>query len=152
MAIRLEVDFANRIVRISVDGVFTDRTLLDGYLALRNAVMHYDPCACIVDYTGVTYAPISAETVRWVANKAPAVPLECIHVNIAPQDVVYGLARIFQTLSSETRPNLRVVHTMEEALKLIGVPSPTFSLIAPNFSETDLGVDQRPTLSREKAS
>lgn len=133
MAMRLEVDFTNRIVRISVDDVFSDRTLLEGYLALRNAVLHYAPCACIVDYTGVTEAPISADTVRWVANKPPAVPIDCTHVNIAPHGVVYGLARMFQTLSSETRPNLRVVHTMEEALKLIGVPSPTFSSIEPNF-------------------
>jgi hypothetical protein len=152
MAVRLEVDFENRIVRISVDGVFTDRTLLDGYLALRNAVLYYAPCACIVDYTGVTEAPISADTVRWVANKPPAVPMECIHVNIVPQDAVYGLARMFQTLSSETRPNLRVVHTMQEALKLIGVPSPTFSSIEPNFSEPDFGIHPRSTLGREKAS
>jgi hypothetical protein len=36
---------------------------------------------------------------------------------------------MFEQLSTDSRHNVHVVHAMDEALKLIGVPSPTFSLI-----------------------
>jgi hypothetical protein len=48
-------------------------------------------------------------------------------LNVAPESVIYGMARMFQMLSGDARPNFRVVHTMHEALDLIGVQSPSFS-------------------------
>jgi hypothetical protein len=33
---------------------------------------------------------------------------------------------MFQILSSDDRPNFRVVHSLDEALQVIGVPSATF--------------------------
>jgi hypothetical protein len=48
---------------------------------------------------------------------------------VAPQNVLYALARMFELLTTETRHNIHVVHTMDEPLKLIGAPSPRFSLI-----------------------
>lgn len=53
----------------------------------------------------------------------------CLGIIVAPQNVLYGLSRMLELLSTDTRHNIHVVHTMDEALKLIGVPSPTFSLI-----------------------
>ena len=49
---------------------------------------------------------------------------------------MFGLARMFQILSSETRPNFRVVRTMDEALDLIEVKSPMFSPIDADLSES----------------
>ena len=48
---------------------------------------------------------------------------------IAPQNVLYGISRMFERFSTHTRHNIHVVHTRDEALQLTGVPSPTFSLI-----------------------
>jgi len=50
-------------------------------------------------------------------------------VIVAPQNVLYGMSRMFEQFSTDTRHNIHVVHTMDEALQLIGVPSPTFNLI-----------------------
>jgi hypothetical protein len=44
---------------------------------------------------------------------------------------------MFQMLSSEDRTNFRVVRTMDEALDLIGVESPTFSPVEINFGEAE---------------
>lgn len=43
-----------------------------------------------------------------------------------PRDFIYGLARMFQILTEETQPELRVVRTMEEAYRLLEVSSPEF--------------------------
>ncbi len=50
-------------------------------------------------------------------------------VIVAPGDLVYGLSRMFAVLGEETRPNLRVVRTMQEAYSLLEIVSPQFSPI-----------------------
>lgn len=47
-------------------------------------------------------------------------------VIVAPRDLVYGTARMFQVLSERTRKNVHVVRTLEQAYKILGIESPTF--------------------------
>ena len=124
---RLEFDASNKILRLIVDGAVTDQLLLDGYVALQQGRARCGACVCIVDYTGATDINISTPGVRQLANTKPIFPTACLTLNVAPQKLMYGLARMFQMLSSESRPNFRVVQTMEEALALIGVKSANFS-------------------------
>ena len=50
-------------------------------------------------------------------------------VIVASKDLIFGMARMFSILGEESRPHLRVVHTMEEAYELLGIASPQFSRI-----------------------
>jgi hypothetical protein len=85
----------------------------------------------------VTEATFPSEDVRTIARNQPVVSMECLLVAVAPKDVTYGLARVFELLiSEEHRPYVRVVHTMDEALKLMGVTSLTFTPIEDDFRET----------------
>ena len=58
---------------------------------------------------------------------------------------IYGLARMFQILTEDTRPELRVVRTMDEANRLMEVESPEFqpverySVTAKRFMEQETG-------------
>jgi hypothetical protein len=45
---------------------------------------------------------------------------------VAAKDVVYGATRMFQVLSENTRKNVHVVRTLDEAYKLLGIESPRF--------------------------
>jgi len=144
MAFQLHVDHANRIILLSVDGDLTDRVLLEGYAALRSCFEYYGACDCIVDYSRLTAVSISSQGVRYLADRRPIYPMDCLQFNVAPQNEMYGMARMFQLLSSDSRPNFRVVHTLEEALEMIGVKSPTFTRIAP--------APWQPTLDREQAA
>ena len=50
---------------------------------------------------------------------------------VAPQIHAFGLIRKFQTLGESTRrPMLQVAHSMDEAFKLLGVPSQHFEPLA----------------------
>ena len=126
---RLDFDATNKIVRITFEGEETDQVLEDGQAALRTCWERIGPWSCIVDYTGVTDADatLSSESVRQASYKPPIVSMDCLLIAVAPSQVTYGLSRMFELLSSDNRPNVHVVHTMDEALKLIGVPSPTFT-------------------------
>ena len=53
-------------------------------------------------------------------------------IAVAPQSLDYGLARMFELLSLESRKNVHVFRTMKEALDLLGMPSPTYRQIGAN--------------------
>jgi hypothetical protein len=129
MAYQLDYDTANKIMRISADGVMTDEALLGGYSALRTCNASYSPSSCIMDYTKVRKVALSNNAIRLLAKEPPALSIERLQVTVVPEQLMFGFARMFQALSYETRPNLRVVRSLEEALSLIGVKSPTFSPI-----------------------
>jgi len=126
---RFEFDATNKILRLSFLGDLTDRLLLDGYESARASWFRHGPFHFIVDYSTVSDCPVSSETIRAIASRHPVMTNDHLGITVAPQNVLYGLSRMFELLSTDTRHNIHVVHTMDEALKLIGVPSPTFSLI-----------------------
>jgi hypothetical protein len=125
---RVEFDAKYKILRLTFQGRYTDEDLLAGYAILRSCYDRFGSCHCIVDYTGVSDVAVTITTngVRQLANKQPIFPMDCVTVNIAPNKLMYGMARMFQILSSDTRTNFRVVNSMEEALDLIEVKSPNF--------------------------
>jgi hypothetical protein len=45
---------------------------------------------------------------------------------VAPTEVGFGLARMFQIQGEVTRPLLEVMRTLDEALVRLGIPSPHF--------------------------
>ena len=47
-------------------------------------------------------------------------------IMVAPATVGFGLARMFQLMGERTRPLLKVVCTLDEALAALGVKSPRF--------------------------
>jgi hypothetical protein len=74
----------------------------------------------------VTKCEVSSSAIRQVATAQPAFPAGQMRVLVIPREFIYGLARMFQILSEETRPELRVVRTMEEAYRLLELASPDF--------------------------
>ena len=129
MGVHLDYDDANKIMRISADGVMTDEALLNGYSALRTCNASYSPSFCIMDYTKVTKVALSNKGIRSLAKEPPALSIDRLQVTVVSEQLMFGFARMFQALSYETRPNLRVVRSLDEALGLIGVTSPSFSPI-----------------------
>ena len=131
MAFELEFDETARVIRVSFTGPLSDEDLLAGYHALHRARADCGPCSCIIDYTHVTTAvDVSNEMIRKIVGMPPTGPQDCPQISVAPADVVYGLGRMFQLLSSETRPNLRIVRTMDEAYRLLGVEPLNFLPLA----------------------
>jgi len=129
MGFALSFDSKNTVLRIAFEGRLTDADLLAGYSAAKTYVASHPPCASIIDYSGITSNELSMNAVTNLVRLPRAMPPGFLRINVAPKDGIYGLARMFQILSEEGRPELRVVRTVEEARVLLGVESLEFAPI-----------------------
>jgi len=130
MGFVLDFDVKNKILRVTLEGRLTDTILLGSYVAAAGCVASHPPFRCIVDFSGVTNFEVSSAGMRQLAERAPAFPTSYMRVLVAPRELSYGMARMFQILGEKTRPNLHVVHTMDEAYRLLQVESPEFGPIS----------------------
>jgi len=126
VALVVEFDAKNNVLRGTLDGPMTGAILLDLYARAAKYMASRPPCRGILDFSKVTKFEVSTDAIRQVAAAAPAFPAGYMRVLVIPRDFIYGLARMFQILTQETRPELRVVRTMEEAYRLLEVASPDF--------------------------
>jgi hypothetical protein len=122
----VEFDAKNNILRGTLDGRMTGTVLSDLYAKAAKYMASRPPCRGILDFSKVTEFEVSSAAIRQVAAAGPAFPAGYMRVLVIPRDFIYGLARMFQILTEETRPELRVVRTMEEAYHLLEVTAPDF--------------------------
>ncbi len=75
----------------------------------------------LLDFSGITAGTVSTAAMDAVARSKSSFSPTSLHVLIAPQDHIFGLARMAQVFAGKTRPNSAVVRTMEEARKVLGL-------------------------------
>jgi len=126
MALVVEFDAKNNILRGTLDGRMTGAILLDFQARAAKYMASRAPCRGILDFSKVSDFEVSSAAIREVAALPPAFPAGYMRVLVIPRDFIYGLARMFQILTQESRPELQVVRTMEEAYRLLEVSSPEF--------------------------
>jgi hypothetical protein len=74
----------------------------------------------ITDFTHVERFDVTTEMIRSVASQ-PSPLASAKRVIVAPGDVQYGVSRMFQALSHDTRPDITVVRSMAEACTLLNI-------------------------------
>jgi hypothetical protein len=130
MPYRFEFDSTNRIIRCRLEGLITDEDIKECYRNAERYALQTDPLSGIMDMSAVTSFAVSANTVRELATSPPAMPNpERLRVLIAPSPQVFGIARMFEMLGQDKRPELHVVHSEKEALAILGVPETKFEPI-----------------------
>jgi len=129
MGFVLDFDARNNILRVTVEGRVTDAILLDFYATTAKYVASH-PCRGILDFSEVTEFEASSDTIRKLAATPPAFPPAYMRVFVSSEAFIYGMGRMFQMLSEKARPNFQVVHTMDEAYRLLRVESPEFSPVS----------------------
>ncbi len=126
----IEFDARNNILRARLEGRVTDDILLDCYAAMARSAASHPACRGITDVSGVTESSVSSTVIKQLSKSPPAIPTGYMRIFVAPQPHVYGMARMFQMLGEETRPDLHIVRTLDEAYRLLQVESPEFSPIS----------------------
>jgi len=129
MAFSFEFAEAEQVLRLTFTGELTDSILLDAASKARVVALSLPPCKSIVDLSCVTSYQVSTPVVMRFAESPPVRPDQPSPVIVAPKDVSFGMSRMFEMLSHGVRPNMHVVHTMNEAYKWLGVESPDFHTI-----------------------
>ena len=121
----LEFDAKNEVLRVTMEGVVTDESLLECYAIVVKYFASHPPCRGIVVFSHMKFE-VSSDLVKRLASGASAFPAGFMRVFVTPTDVVYGMARMFQILAEKRGPELHIVRTLEEAYKLLQVESPEF--------------------------
>jgi hypothetical protein len=121
----LSIDEAQQILLCQYQGAISDEVLLSRYQqAVEWNAIHRYP-SVISDFTGVTFADVSSRAVREAAAHSPVIPedIRRFGVIVAPDDLAFGLARMFEVLGNRTRDSFYVARTIAEAYQVIGVES-----------------------------
>ena len=108
------IDVAHRIVISQALGRLTDSDLWQHQQRLRQDPM-FDPTFCqLWDCTGVTAVAVTGEGLRQLATVSvfqPGTP----RAIVAPNDAMYGLARMFQTLRGFQGEQIAVFRELADA-------------------------------------
>jgi hypothetical protein len=123
--VEFKIDASQKVVIVTFAGEISDADLIEiGPVTKSHAL--FDPSFSeIVDFSAVTGGRVSTFAVQTLAQRTSIYNQASKHVVIAPQPHVFGLTRMFQVYAEKTRPEMAVVHTMDEARKCLGLQRKT---------------------------
>jgi hypothetical protein len=123
-----EYDAENKVLRITLEGVVQDEVFEARVAEGRRFLASHAESRGIIDFSGVTKF-VSSEVIRRIAMEGTRGEENSIVVIVAPQDSVFGSARMFSTLTESSRPYRHVVRAIEEAYELLGIKNPQFDRV-----------------------
>jgi hypothetical protein len=128
MGFRFEIDYANRILLLRVEGQLSDQLLAECYAAIRKYSVSTDARMAIFDLSTVSQFTVSSEFVRQIAKREAAMPdaTRRLRIIAVENPTGFGLARMFQIVGENDRPMLKVVRTIDHALVALGLQTPHF--------------------------
>ncbi|HKN36025.1 MAG TPA: hypothetical protein VJX16_22520 [Terriglobales bacterium] len=119
MPVTLTIDVEKRLVYSAFLGDVTEEEFVCHSQTIRSHP-NFDPTFSeIIDFRSVTDAQISTDRLQAMAGAKSIFSSEAQHVVIAPSGLITGLARMFQVLAEQTRPNLGVVKTPAQAYEYL---------------------------------
>jgi len=122
MGVQVSIDEMRNIVYIAFHGVMTDDLLISSYARLSQYIPDDQATATLVDLSGVTFGgEVTSRSIREVAASPQLAPKNRLSVVVAPMEVAFGMARMFEILGGEKRNGLRIVRSIDAAYRLLGV-------------------------------
>jgi hypothetical protein len=123
-----EYDAENDVLRITWAGIVQDEVFEARVAEGRKFLASHAGSRGIIDFSGVTKFA-STEVIRAIALKEPRGEEKSVVVIVAPQDSIFGSARMFSILTESTRPYRHVVRTIEKAYELLEIKNPRFDRV-----------------------
>ena len=123
----MQVDPDHRVMLVTLGKIVTEASALAAYTAIEQFMSAHGPHSGITDFSGVEKFHVRADFVWFLVTKPPAIPEGMSRIAVAPRLDIYGLSRMFQTLRDNQGVEVQVVHTLNEAFKLLGLESPHFT-------------------------
>ena len=119
MAVQFTIDVTRRLVITIFDGP-TPVPEIVGLASRIRAHPDFDPdFSEILDCSRITGSNISTEAIRSLARGEQIFNRSSKHVVVAPNNHIFGLARMGQAYAEPVMPNIFVVRTLAEALNLL---------------------------------
>ena len=122
----LQFDPVHRVLLITFGRVLTKASALAVHEAAERVVAAHGPCSAIADFSVTVKSELSQQFLRSLAAMSPAIPAGNRKILVAPTTATYGLSRVFQVLQERAADTIPIVHSLDEALRLLGIESPEF--------------------------
>jgi hypothetical protein len=130
MNLQLEIDTTHRLFRCKFAEFLSAESLRQFRAAASKLLAVHGPMIGVIDFTAVSSADLTAQDIRELAALPPVIQdRDFARFIVAPSATLYGLARMFELLGQETRPNLHVVRTAKEVWVILGIAEPQFELV-----------------------
>ena len=117
----LKIDPQLKLVHSIYYGELEDSDLSEQRFEISNHPGFRPDFSYILDLTGVTRLKVSTAAVRECATSPSLFVRDAIRVMVAPSEAVFGMSRMYQMLAEESRPNIQVVRSLEEAYRALGI-------------------------------
>ena len=127
MSFHVEFSQKSKVLRVSFRESIEDDDMREYYRTVASAQLTVGPCSGICDFSKIDKLRVSSNMVKDLASRPPLVPLGYKHVIVAPQEHVYGMVRMYETLTH--RNNTIVVRSLDEAYKALGLVEPQFGAL-----------------------
>jgi len=114
------IDPERRTIFSSATGVVTDDDLKGHQSRLRSDPAFDRTFNQLWDLRGVAEARVTNGAIRTLADSR-SFDAGARRGMVAPQDLVYGLARMFEMLHEQAPEDLRIFRTLEEAERWLGL-------------------------------
>lgn len=121
MPVVLKIDARRRVVYSTFYGKVTDQELLGHRSTIASDPDFNRDFREIVDFCAVSEPLISEAALAEMAGNQSLFSESVLHIVVAPADLAFQLASQFKAFARETRRNLLVVRTREEAYQLLGI-------------------------------
>ena len=117
---QIDLDPVHSVIRLTMTAeIMTLECAQEIHARLTRLSASGGPYAAIFDLTLVKGTTIPTDMVRGLARNRPAVPVGRPHVIVGEEPVIFGLARLFQMCGEAVDKEHEVVHTLEEAYKIV---------------------------------
>ena len=114
------IDVSLGLVFSTAQGVLTNDDILVHQAALRDDV-NFDPAFSeLYDFRSVTKFELSAEQIQAIAGR-PIYGTESRAALVASDDLVYGMLRMFQTMSDGAHGDVQIFRSMDDARSWLGL-------------------------------
>lgn len=117
----IEYDASYKIARGTFHGAVDDDLLAASYKRMGKAARAHQPEMAILDFSYVSRFLVSVGMISRLAVSRPNVAEMYPRCVVAPDDVAFGMSRMFQALSEEKRRNFHVVRSLSEAYEVLGI-------------------------------
>ncbi|HEX8924175.1 MAG TPA: hypothetical protein VF786_00205 [Terriglobales bacterium] len=122
----LKRDAGHNVLLAAYHGIITDEVVLRANELSVRLVAQYLPKAAIADFSAVAKFDVTAPCVQRLALYEPELPGDAPIIMVAPAEHVFGMARMYEMLSSARKERVTVVHTLGEAYARLGLDDAQF--------------------------
>jgi hypothetical protein len=122
MPVVLKIDPRRQLVYSAFYGKITDEEMLGHRSRISSDPDFRAHFSEIVDFSAVTEAEVSRETIVSLAANPSLYEASALHIVVAPDDSLFELVGVFKQLAGSSRPNLFVVRSRAEAYQLLPGP------------------------------